>query len=229
MYEAGPCGYSLLRRLRDGLWPCELVAPTVIPKKPGDRVKEYRRAAQALAWLSAAGYLEPLLVPAPVQEALRILNRDRLDAKDHIQRRRQRVQQFLLRHERRYESSNWTAKHPSWLSDLKFVESADQISLRTKIDIMVDLERRLAELECDIEHEPQARPWLPVVASLRALRGVDRLMAITLMAEFGDLRLFPITRQFMAYLGLTPASTAVVKNGRRRRLRRRVRVSYDAC
>ena len=110
IYEAGPCGYALLRRLRDGGWPCELVAPTAIPKKPGDRVKTDRRDAQALARLGAAGFLEPLWVPDPAQEALRNLIRDRLDVKDHIQRQRQRVQHFLLRHERRYESTKWTAK-----------------------------------------------------------------------------------------------------------------------
>ena len=82
VYEAGPCGYALLRRMRDGGWPCELVAPTSIPKKPGDRVKTDRRDAQALARLSAVGYFEPLWVPDPGQEALRNLIRDRLDVKE---------------------------------------------------------------------------------------------------------------------------------------------------
>ncbi|MCY4095435.1 MAG: transposase [Gammaproteobacteria bacterium] len=84
--------------MRDGGWPCELVAPSAIPKKPGDRVKTDRRDARSLERLSAAGYLEPLWVPDPAQEALRNLIRDRRDVKDHIQRQRQRVQHFLLRH-----------------------------------------------------------------------------------------------------------------------------------
>ena len=205
VYEAGPCGYALLRRLRDGGWPCELVAPTAIPKKPGDRVKTDRRDAQALARLSAIGYLDALWVPDPAQEAIRNLIRDRMDVKDHIRRQRQRVQHFLLQHERRYDGTMWTTQHRAWLHDLKFAESADQISLRTKTDIMGDLEQRLVDLERDIERELQTRPWLPVVASLRALRGVDRLTAVTLLAELGDLRRFPTARQFMAYLGLTPS------------------------
>ncbi len=215
IYEAGPCGYALLRRLREDGWSCELVAPTAIPKKPGDRVKTDRRDAQALARLSAIGYLEPLWVPDPAQEALRNLIRDRTDVKETIRRQRQRVQHFLLRHERRYQGTPWTAKHRAWLLDLAFGESADQISLRTKLDLMGDLERRLTELERDIERELQTRPWLPVVASLRALRGVDRLTAVTLLAELGDLRRFPTARQFMAYLGLTPSEHS---SGGKRRL-----------
>lgn len=205
VYEAGPCGYALLRRLRDSGWSCDLIAPTEIPKKPGDRVKTDRRDALALARLSASGYLEPLWVPDPSQEALRNLIRDRMDVKAQIRRQRQRIQHFLLRHERRYEGTPWTAKHRAWLHDLKFDESGDQISLRTKSDLVDDLARRLDDLERDIERELPTRPWRPVIDSLRALRGVDRLTAVTLMAELGDLRRFPSAPQFMGYLGLTPS------------------------
>jgi len=205
IYEAGPCGYALLRRLRDSGWSCDLIAPTAIPKQPGDRVKTDRRDARALARLSAAGYLEPLWVPDVAQEAFRNLIRDRVDLKVQIRRQRQRIGHFLLRHERRFRGTPWTLQHRAWLHALKFDASADQISLRTKTDILNDLERRLVELERDIEQELPARPWLPVVASLRALRGVDQLTAVTLCAELGDLRRFPTAPQFMAYVGLTPS------------------------
>ena len=213
IYEAGPCGYALLRRLRDSGWSCDLIAPTAIPKQPGDRVKTDRRDARALARLSAAGYLEPLWVPDTAQEAFRNLIRDRVDLKVQIQRQRQRIGHFLLRHERRFRGTAWTVKHRAWLHDLKFDKSADQISLRTKTDILSDLERRLIELEADIEREVRTQPWLPAVASLRALRGVDQLTAVTLFAELGDLRRFPTAPQFMAYLGLTPSEHS---SGRKR-------------
>ena len=205
IYEAGPCGYALLRRLRDGGWPCDLVAPTAIPKKPGDRVKTDRRDARALAQLSAAGYIEPLWVPDPAQEAFRNLIRDRTDVKELIRRQRQRIQHFLLRQERNYQGAKWTDAHRSWLHDLKFDSSADQLSLRAKTDLLGDLDRRLTDLERDIDREMQLWPWTSVVNSLRALRGVDRLTAVALLAEIGDLRRFPTARQFMAYLGLTPS------------------------
>ncbi|MCY4096501.1 MAG: transposase [Gammaproteobacteria bacterium] len=180
-----------------------MIAPTTILKKPGDRVKTDRRYVRALARLSAAvNYLEPLWVPDTAQEAFRNLIHDRVV---QIQRQRQRVGHFLLRHERRFRGAAWTVQRRAWLHDLKFDESADQISLRTKTDILSDLERRLIELEADIKREVFTQSWLPAVASLRALRGVDRLTAVTLFAELGDLRRFPTAPQYMAYLGLTPS------------------------
>ena len=156
IYEAGPCGYALLRRLRDGGWPCDLVAPTAIPKKAGDRVKTDRRDAHALVQLSAVGYIEPLWVPDPAREAFRNLIPDRTDVKELIQRQRQRIQHFLLRQERCYEGTKWTEAHRSWLRDLKFNSSADQLSLRAKTDLLGDLDHRLTKLERDIDQEMQA-------------------------------------------------------------------------
>ena len=153
VYEAGPCGYALLRRLRDGGWPCDLVAPTAIPKKPGDRVKTDRRDARALAQLSAVGYIEPLWVPDPAQEAFRNLIRDRTDVKELTRRQRQRIQHFLLRQERCYEGTKWTEAHRCWLHDLKFNSLAGQLSLRAKTDLLGDLDHRLTNLERDIDQE----------------------------------------------------------------------------
>ena len=144
-------------------------------------------------------------MPYTAHEAFRNLIRDRVDLKLQIRRQRQRIGHFLLRHERRFHGTPWTHQHRAWLHDLKFDESADQISLRTKPDILSDLEQRLLELEQDIERELPARPWLPVVASLRAMRGVNRLTAVTLFAELGDLRRFSTAPRFMAYVGLTPS------------------------
>ena len=214
VYEAGPCGFALLRRLRDAGWSCDMVAPTSIPKQPGDRVKTDRRDARELARLSAAGYLEPLWIPDPEQEALRNLVRDRMDLKELIREQRQRIQHFLLRHERQYSRTAWTKAHDAWLRDLKFDASADQVSLRTKLLIHDDLATRLTDLERDIDRELLTWPWMPVVASLRALRGVDRLTAVSLLVEIGDLRRFPSAPQFMAYLGLNPSEYS--SGGKRR-------------
>ena len=157
-----------------------------------------------MAKLSAIGYLDPLWVPDPSQEAFRNLIRDRLTLKELIRHERQRIQHFLLRQERRYEkATKWTEAHHAWLLDLRFDNSADQLSLHHKIDLLADMTSRLQALERDIDCEMQDWVWTPVVNSLRALRGVDRLTAITLLAELGDMRRFPTAPQLMAYLGLT--------------------------
>ena len=133
----------LVRRLRGSGWSCDLIASTAIPIQPGDRVKTDRRDAQALARLSAARYLEPRSVPDRAQEAFRNLIRDRVDLTVQSRRQRRRIGNFLLRHERRFHGTAWTFEHRALLHNLNFDESADQISLRTKINILSAFERRL--------------------------------------------------------------------------------------
>ena len=214
VYEAGPCGYALLRRLRGWGHSCDMVAPSEIPRKAGDRVKTDRRDANELARLSAMGYFHPLWVPDPGQEAMRDLVRLRMSLKDSIRRERQRIGHFLLRHDRLWTKSNWTEAHRTWMRDLRFEQSAHRVCLRSSIAVLDDLEKRLNEVEHDLQREMAGWHLSSVVDSLRALRGVDRLTAVGLLAELGDLRRFPSAGQFMAYLGLTPSEWS--SGGRRR-------------
>ncbi len=215
VYEAGPCGFGLLRRLRTMGFQCDLVAPTSIPKRSGDRVKTDRRDARELARLSSMDYLEPLWVPDPAQEAIRDLVRLRMDLKEEVKRQRQRLSHFLLRQERVWSATSYTMKHRSWMRDLKFEQRAHQLTLSGLLNALEDLERRQKEVEEDIVRETTTWKLGPLVGSLRALRGVDHLSAVTLLAELGDLRRFGSARHFMAYLGLVPSEHS--SGGRRRR------------
>ncbi|MCY3883975.1 MAG: IS110 family transposase [Gammaproteobacteria bacterium] len=203
VYEAGPCGFGLLRRLRSMGFQCDLVAPTSIPKRSGNRVKTDRRDARELARLSAMDYLEPLWVPDPTQEATGDLVRLRMDLKEEV--KRQRLSHFLMRQERVWNATSYTMKHRSWMRDLKFEQRAHQLTLSGLLSALEDLENRQKEVEEDMVRETTTWKLGPLVGSLRALRGVDHLSAVTLLAELGDLRRFSSARHFMAYLGLVPS------------------------
>ena len=112
---------------------------------------------------------------------------------------------FVLRHGHHWTNSNWTKAHRAWLEDLKFAHPAQQITLRSSLDTLTDTEARLTEIEADLETQLNSWPWQPVVQSLRALRGIDQLAVMTLVAELGDLRRFEAPSPLMAYLGLTPS------------------------
>ena len=182
----------------------------------GDRVKTDRRDARELARLSMMGYLQPLWVPDPGQEALRDLVRLRMSLKESIRRARQRIGHFLLRQDRRWGKPHWTAPHRAWMKDLKFEQSAHRVCLSSSLAVLEDLERRLHEVELSLDLQRELSDWQlkPVVDSLRALRGVNELTAVGLLAELGDLRRFPDAGRFMSYLGLTPSEWS--SGGRRR-------------
>lgn len=205
-YEAGPCGYGLHRQLTDLGWECAVVAPSLIPKKAGDRVKTDRRDSLSLARLHRAGELTAVCVPDAQQEALRDLTRAREDLK-HLQRQaKQRLLAFLLRHGRRYSGkSNWTQAHFRWLEAVKFEHPAQQIVMQEYVDTVIAGGKRVAGLEQQIEHTAQASRVWPVIEALMALRGVSLLTATTVVAEIGDLKRFANASQLMAYLGLVPS------------------------
>lgn len=205
-YEAGPCGYGLHRQLTDLGWDCQVVAPSLIPKKAGDRVKTDRRDSMSLARLHRAGELTAVCVPDGEQEALRDLTRAREDMK-HLQRQaKQRLLAFLLRHGRRYDGkSHWTQAHYRWLETVKFAQPAQQIVLQEYIDTVLACGKRVASLEEQMEHTARAcRAW-PAIEALMALRGVSLLAATIIVAEIGDLKRFANAPQLMAYLGLVPS------------------------
>lgn len=205
-YEAGPCGYGLYRQLSDLGWQCHVVAPSLIPKKPGDRIKTDRRDSMMLARLHRAGELTPVWVPDGAQEALRDLTRAREDMK-HLQRQaKQRLLAFLLRHSVRYAGkSNWTLAHYRWLEAVKFEQPVQQIVFQEYVDTVKAMTKRVTSMDEHIERAAQACGCWPVVQSLMALRGVNLLTATTIVAEIGDLKRFASAAQLMAYLGLVPS------------------------
>jgi transposase len=205
-YEAGPCGYVIHRQLSDLGWDCQVVAPSLIPKKAGDRVKTDRRDALSLARLHRAGELTAVWVPDGAQEALRDLTRAREDMK-HLQRQaKQRLLAFLLRHGKRYDGkSKWTQAHARWLEGVKFDQPTQQIVFQEYVDTVAALSKRLDALDGHLQSAASASVFWPVIESLMALRGVNLLTAATLMAEIGDLKRFASAPQLMAYLGVVPS------------------------
>jgi transposase len=205
-YEAGPCGYGLYRQLSDLGWACQVVAPSLIPKKAGDRVKTDRRDSMMLARLHRAGELTPVWVPDDAQEALRDLTRAREDMK-HLQRQsKQRLSAFLLRHGQSYSGkSNWTQAHYRWLEGLKFKQPVQQIVFQEYVDTLKLLSTRVAALDQQLESAAAESVFWPVIEALMAMRGVNLLTASTIVAEIGDLQRFTGAPQLMAYLGLVPS------------------------
>ncbi len=205
-YEAGPCGYVLHRQLLGMGVANQVVAPSLIPKKPGDRVKTDRRDSQTLARLLRAGELTAVWVPDEPQEALRDLTRGREDLK-HLERQaKQRLQAFLLRHGRIYgHEKKWTRMHFHWLEKVKFDQPVQQIVFQDYLDTLQMLTRRVEALEGQFEAAGAASGFEPVIEGLMALRGISRIAATTTIAEIGDLHRFRTAPQLMAYLGLVPS------------------------
>lgn len=205
-YEAGPCGYGLHRQLKDLHQDCQVVAPSLIPKKPGDRVKTDRRDSLSLARLHRAGDLTSVWVPDEVQEALRDLTRARDDMK-HLQRvAKQRLSAFLLRQGRRYPGKkNWSQAHFRWLETLKFEQPVQQIVFQEYIDTVQALTRRVAAFDAQIETAGTESVFSKQIEGYMALRGIDRLTATTIAAEIGDLKRFPDAPGLMKYVGLIPS------------------------
>jgi transposase len=205
-YEAGPCGYGIHRQLTDLGWECQVVAPSLIPKKAGDRVKTDRRDSLSLARLHRAGELTPVWVPDEAQEALRDLTRAREDMKQLQCQARQRLSAFLLRHGQIYSGkSNWTQAHYRWLEERKFKQPVQQIVFQEYVDAVKAQNTRVAALDEQITSATTASVFWPVIEALMALRGVNLLTATTIVAEIGDLHRFTGAPQLMAYLGLVPS------------------------
>jgi len=225
-YEAGPTGYGLFRQLRAMGYDCQVVAPSMVPVRPGGHIKTDRRDATTLAALFRAGELTGIWVPDAAHEAMRDLSRGRQAAMEGLRRARQQLLSFLLRHGRIYLTrSHWTRAHRRWLAEQRFDHAAQQIVLEELIRAVEQAEARRDRLEQQMAALLPSWSLRGVVAALQALRGVALLSAITLMAEIGDFRRFANPRELMAWLGLVPsehssgASTvrgAITKAGNRR-------------
>jgi transposase len=214
-YEAGPCGYGIQRQLSAHGHECAVVAPSLIPKRAGDRVKTDRRDAASLARLHRAGELTAVWVPDAGHEAMRDLVRARLDAVHALRRARQQLSGFLLRHSCHYGRPAWTKLHRRWLAGLKFEQTVHHIVLEDYIAAVEAAEARRDRLTAQIAAMLPEWTLAPVVAALQTMRGMALVNAATLTAELGDLSRFANPRQLMAYLGLVPSEHSSGANVRR--------------
>ena len=215
-YEAGPCGYGVYREIVDTGHRCEVVAPSLIPRRAGERVKTDRRDAVNLARLHRSGELRAVWVPDEEQEAMRDLTRAREDMKSIELKARQRLGAFLLRHGRVYREgkSRWTHRHFRWLEEQRFEHPAQQVVFQEYIDTVMQTRTRVASLEGQMREALAGWSLRPVVEALMALRGVDLVTAMTVLAELGDITRFDSPRELMSFLGLVPSEHS---SGPRRR------------
>ena len=217
VYEAGPCGYTICRYLTNQGIDCVVVAPALIPKKTGDRIKNDRRDATNLATLHRSGDLTPVYVPDETDEALRDLVRTRKDITIARKTVKQQINAFVLRQGMSYSGkSKWSKSHLTWLTELKMPHPAQQIALTEYLDAMENQEARITRLDKSIVASCQTWRLLPVVEALQALRGISLISVVTVVTELGDLTRFDHPSQLMAYLGLVPSehsSGPVVKRG----------------
>jgi len=215
VYEAGPCGFWLYRRLKSQGIECMVVSPSMTPRNAADRVKTDRRDAMKLARLARAGELQPIYVPDEKDEAMRDLVRAREDAVCMQRQARQRLQALLLRNEIRYVGkSAWTPAHRRWIAHLKLPNPAQQIAFEEYVQAVEEGGQRLERLAAAIGTQLEHWRWRPVVEALQALRGVSAIHAVRIVAELGDFQRFQAPRKLMGYLGLIPSEDS---SGARRR------------
>jgi transposase len=206
-YEAGPCGYVLYRQLLRLGQDSQVVAPSLIPKKPGERVKTDRLDAVKLARSLRNGDLSAVWVPDEEQEAMRDLTRARGDMKIQEVKARQQLNAYVLRHGHAWPSNKtrWNKVHYNWLESLKFGHDWQQVVLQEYLDATRAASQRVADLMAQMERVLPEWSLGPVVHSLVALRGIDKLAAMVLLAELGDISRFDSPTQLMAFLGRVPS------------------------
>jgi transposase len=206
VYEAGPGGFTLVRQLRQQGYCCEVVAPSKIPRTRGDRIKTDRRDALALAGLARAAQLTFVTVPDDRDEAIRDLSRARIDAVRARHKARQQLKAMLLRHGLRYTGkSSWTEAHERYLAKVTFNHRAQDIAFVEYRRAVSEAHARVELLTDAITQELEHWRMGPLVRALMTLRGVDTLVATTLVAELGELKRFAHPRDLMGYLGLVPS------------------------
>ena len=204
VYEAGPCGYDIYRRLSAQGLNCTVVAPSRIPKRPGDRVKNDHRDAVSLARLARAGELTKIWVPDGIHEAMRDVVRARHAANKDLKAARQRISSFLLKHNCNYDKKLWTGRHLTWLSNRRFAHTAQQIAFQGYVNAMEQAVARQAYLEEQIRELLTSWELAPLVTALQSLHGVALIIAVSVVAEVGDLSRFDNAKQLMAFLGMVP-------------------------
>jgi transposase len=206
-YEAGPCGYVLLRQLTTLGVACAVVAPALIPSKPGERIKTDRKDATKLARLHRAGELTPVAAPTPEQEALRDLTRARQAAQQDLHRLRQRLRTLLLRLgiAEPGTTKRWSARWRIWLAGLTLEQPLQQAVLDDLRQAIGETAARVDRLTAAVEAQASSGPFAELIGALTSLRGVGVVTAVTLVAELGDPGRFDSPRQLMAFAGLVPS------------------------
>jgi transposase len=209
-YEAGPTGYALHRQLTKLGIACSVVAPSLIPKRSGDKVKTDRRDALKLARLLRSGDLTPVWVPDEAHEALRSLVRARADAKADQLRAKHRLSKFLLRQGcwPPVGVRAWSQRYFTWLRQLEFAHLPDRVVFADYLAEVSAGGERIKRLETALLQCAQSSTQLALIRALQAFRGIGFLSAVTLVAEAGDLRRFRTAPQFMAYVGLVPSESS---------------------
>lgn len=215
VYEAGPCGFWIYRRLRRKGFHCMVVSPSMTPRRSGDRIKTDRRDALNLAQLACGGQLTAIYVPDERDEAIRDLVRAREDSVCVQRQARQRLQALLLRNEIRYAGKTaWSAGHRRWLAGIKLPDPAQQIAFEEYVQSIEEADARLKRLAQVIAVHLESWRWKPLVDALQAFRGIESIHAVRIVAELGDLTRFVSPRKLMGYLGLIPSENS---SGARRR------------
>lgn len=204
-YEAGLTGFGLARHLIGEDIACEVVAPSLIPTRPGDRVKTDARDARRLAQLFAGGLLRGVWIPPLDIEALRDLVRAREDARCDRMRARQRLGALLTRHGRTMPTTTWGPGRRRWLSQQTFDATWQQAAFDDYLFALDIVDRRVDGLNTQMADAAATAPYAPVVAKLRCLRGIDILTALGLVAEIGDFTRFSSAQGLMSYVGLVPS------------------------
>lgn len=213
-YEAGPCGYELYRQLQTMGHSCIVVAPSLIPRRPGDRIKTDRRDAMMLARLLRSGDLTAVWVPDPQHEAVRELVRCREDFKCGERRWRQRMCSLLLRHGRHYDRSNWTQAHRRWLLGQRFDRAESAATFEHYLHAIMEAEERVAQLSRRMEEALADWSLAPLVRGLMAMRGIRLITGMTVAAELGDMSRFDLAPELMAFVGLVASERSSGKTRR---------------
>jgi transposase len=209
VYEAGPCGFVIYRRLKQLGIDCAVVAPSLIPRKPGERIKTNRRDAIKLARSHRAGELTAVHVPDARDEAIRDLCRARTDAVRDQRRSRQQLKGLLLRLGYHYTGkSSWTEAHLRYLRELEMAYPAQKVVLEEYLIAITQAGERIGRLTSQIQEHVANWRMKPVVEALMAMRGIQLLAATVLISELGDVRRFDHPRQLMAYLGLVSSESS---------------------
>ena len=230
VYEAGPCGYWIYRLITSLGHCCYVVAPSLIPKKSGEKIKTDKRDALKLSKLLKSEDLTPIYVPEPEDEAVRDLSRAREVAMKDLKDAKYQLKALLLRNNINYKgTANWSQKHLRWLTELVLPHPAQHIVLQEFLHTITERISRLERLDNELTHHVHQWRYYPVVKAIQAMRGVRLLVAAGVVAELGDLSRFDHPRKLMSYLGLVPSEHssggkrhigAITKcgNGRARRL-----------
>lgn len=214
-YEAGPTGFAL-KRLLDGLeLECQVIAPSLIPAKPGERVKTDRRDAAKLAELLRAELLTEVRPPSPEEEAVRDLCRAREDAVRDAVAAKHRLSKFLLRRGLKCESKAWGQHWWKWVRALEWANKADRLVLDSYITAVEQAQERITSLTTNLEKLAEHEPYAAPVGRLRCFRGIDTVTAMTIVTELHGFERFHGPRQLMAYLGLVPSEYSSGKSTKR--------------